>query len=237
MVPSRAPMTVLQAPSATDSTAIVPSVCIRPAHREGKRGALFMLPFYCIAIPAGIGGSGRPSTLPDIARAISCRSSLSFAQPCPRTGSGPGDQRHEADRHQRVALQPALALHDALDDLGGGIAADRHDQDAADGELVDQRLRAFVGGGGHDDAVERRLARPALAAVADVDTRHCGCGGRAAGARLPSTAACSARSSRRGAPAWPARRPGSPSRCRSRAPSCAGRPAAPRSWRRRPAAG
>jgi hypothetical protein len=39
-------MTVLQAPSATDSTAIVPSVRIRPAHREGKRGALFIPPFY-----------------------------------------------------------------------------------------------------------------------------------------------------------------------------------------------
>src|SRR5258705_4920654 len=78
-------------------------------------------------------------------------------------------QGHEAYRHQRVALQAALALDDALDDLRGGIAADRHDQDAAHGKLVDQRLWTLFGGGGDDDAVERRLARPALAAVADIE--------------------------------------------------------------------
>src|SRR5687768_14659629 len=108
MVPSRAPMTVLQAPSATESTAIVPSVRNRPAHREGKRGALFMDPFYCIAIPAGIG----------------LMSILSGLIPGPRSHPWPqisaltqdrqraGDQGNESDRHQRVALQPALALDD-----------------------------------------------------------------------------------------------------------------------------
>ena len=101
--------------------------------------------FYCITIPAGIG-------------LLSIYRGLSRRLPLAQNRQGPGDQRHEADRHQRVALQPALALHDTLDDLGGGIAADRHDQDAAHGKLVDQRLGAFVGGGGHDDAVERRLA-------------------------------------------------------------------------------
>src|ERR1051326_138926 len=81
---------------------------------------------------------------------------------------GPGHQGHETHRHQGVALQAALALDDALDDLRRRVAADRYDQDAAQAELVDQRLRALLGGGGDDDAVERRLARPALAAVADV---------------------------------------------------------------------
>ena len=45
----------VHAPSAADSAAIVVSDRIQPAHREGKRGALFMPPYYCIAIPAGIG--------------------------------------------------------------------------------------------------------------------------------------------------------------------------------------
>ena len=44
----------VHAPSAADSAAIVVSDRIQPAHREGKRGALFMSTFYCIAIPPGI---------------------------------------------------------------------------------------------------------------------------------------------------------------------------------------
>src|SRR6185369_17872892 len=67
--------------------------------------------------------------------------------PLPQHRQGAGDQRNEAHGHQRVALQTAFTFHDALDDLSRGIAADRHDQDAADGELVDQRLRALFGGG------------------------------------------------------------------------------------------
>ena len=35
MVPSRAPMKVEQAPSATDNATVIPSVRQQPAHREG----------------------------------------------------------------------------------------------------------------------------------------------------------------------------------------------------------
>lgn len=48
----------VHAPSAADSVAIVVSDRVQPAHREGKRGALFMSTFYCIAIPAGIRSGG-----------------------------------------------------------------------------------------------------------------------------------------------------------------------------------
>lgn len=53
----------VQAPSAAASVAVMVSDRVQPAHREGKRGALFMTPFYCIAIPAGIGASARPGFL------------------------------------------------------------------------------------------------------------------------------------------------------------------------------
>lgn len=53
----------VQAPSAAVSVAIIASDRVQPAHREGKRGALFMSLFYCIAIPAGIGPSARPGFL------------------------------------------------------------------------------------------------------------------------------------------------------------------------------
>lgn len=44
-----------QAPSAADNAAAKPSVRDRPAHREGKRGALIIASLYCITIPTGIG--------------------------------------------------------------------------------------------------------------------------------------------------------------------------------------
>ena len=50
----------VQAPSAAASVAIMLSDRIQPAHREGKRGALFMSLFYCIVIPAEIGPSAQP---------------------------------------------------------------------------------------------------------------------------------------------------------------------------------
>jgi hypothetical protein len=47
----------VQAPSAAVSVAVIASDRVQPAHREGKRGALFMSLFYCIVIPAEIGPS------------------------------------------------------------------------------------------------------------------------------------------------------------------------------------
>src|SRR6185312_11029843 len=44
----------VHAPSAAASVAVMVSDRVQPAHREGKRGALFMGRVYCIAIPAGI---------------------------------------------------------------------------------------------------------------------------------------------------------------------------------------
>ena len=44
----------VHAPSAAASVAVMVSDRVQPAHREGKRGALFMGRVYCITIPAGI---------------------------------------------------------------------------------------------------------------------------------------------------------------------------------------
>src|SRR5258708_31243396 len=131
-----------QAPSATDSAAVVPSVRHQPAHREGWRRALFMQPLYCMTIPAGIGSVtiSREERGPPGPLMRTWRSALRLALPEHRQGTG--HQGHETHRHQGVALQAAFALDDALDDLRGGIAPDRHDQDAAERKLIDQRLRA-----------------------------------------------------------------------------------------------
>ena len=96
-------------------------------------------------------------------------------------------------------------------------AADGDDQPAAVGELAEQLRRHLVGGGRHEDAVERRLLVPAPGAVADgqvhvVRSR----GGRASRGRAP-------RAERAARPRRPRPRPRpappSGSRCRRRSPA------------------
>ena len=78
-----------------------------------------------------------------------------------------GDERHEAHLGEflcRKALLTALATQQLLHAVG---RADRHDEHAAEAYLAQQDFGHRFVGSGDDDAVEGRLFRPALDAVAD----------------------------------------------------------------------
>src|SRR5229473_6366055 len=73
-------------------------------------------------------------------------------------------QRHELGRAAVFDLQPGADAHDA----GQALVAFRTDGDdelAGAGELLEERLGHLGSGGGDDDAIERRLVRPAVGAV------------------------------------------------------------------------
>ena len=75
-------------------------------------------------------------------------------------------KRHELDRDRAALNHPAVSLLRNRDPLRLTLRADRRDQHAAWRELVEQRLRNRLDGGGHDDPIERRALRPSGVAVA-----------------------------------------------------------------------
>src|SRR5690606_18593238 len=78
----------------------------------------------------------------------------------------PFDQGNEADLAQAFALKAAVRLARVAVQHLHRSAADRRDQDAARLELLQQFRRLMRRRGRDHDAVERRLFRPALPAVA-----------------------------------------------------------------------
>ena len=116
-----------------------------------------------------------------------------------------------------VRISP-VDLLDELEHLAGGVPH-RHHHPPALGELLEERRRHARPSRRHQDALERRLVRPAQRAVRrphpHVAIPQCL---QASGARA-RRAAESARSCTRAPPAPRARPPGTRCPCRSRAPS------------------
>ena len=76
-------------------------------------------------------------------------------------------ERHEADRKQGLVGDAGLGLVDLHERLRVAGFAQGDDHPPAWLQLIEQGLGDFRRGGGDDDAVERRLRRPADPAITD----------------------------------------------------------------------
>ena len=74
-------------------------------------------------------------------------------------------QRHEAAAGKFALLRLARYFANCLQRLRFA-GAQRNDKNAPFGQLLEQRWRQSLGGGGHDDPIVRRIFAPAVRAVA-----------------------------------------------------------------------
>src|SRR5579863_6619792 len=106
--------------------------------------------------------------------AAECRPASSAPQSRGPPGNSPGacarqsrDQRHEAHRAQHLALELAALAPHADQLLIAMLGTDWRNEYPAFHQALQQHARYLLAGGGDDDALEWRLLRPTLGAVAE----------------------------------------------------------------------